>query len=200
MSWSSLPDAIVELIVSKLVPADTLPRLALVERRCRTAAGSRLERLRPLTYPPFALDVPTIFDRTRWPDAVTNLHLDNRGINDGATQTLASAVSSGALKSVLRLYLNRNNIGDAGIEALSGALAMGALPCLARLYIGGNQIGDAGLTALARAITPVSAGGSGALASVMVCAAAQLLSFVLALYSQTCAYHFYPLLAVSQPS
>ena len=67
------------------------------------------------------------------------------------------------------LRLNRNQVGDVGMQALASAVASGAM-ALEWLDLNSNQIGDAGLAALARAITPVSAGGSGALASAKVCA------------------------------
>ena len=44
-------------------------------------------------------------------------------------------------------------------------LSKGALASLEELWLSGNSIGDVGLQSLAHAITPVSEGGNGALAS-----------------------------------
>ena len=107
---------------------------------------------------------------------VTQLGIGGNNITDAGLTTLAHAITpvsaggSGALPKVEVLLLAINNVGDAGLSCLSEALAMGALQHCTDLVLEGNEVGDVGLTALARAIMPVSAGGSGALASVQVCA------------------------------
>ena len=63
------------------------------------------------------------------------------------------------------LNLYGNNIGDDGMRYLADAFAKGALAQVTVFSIALNKITDAGLATLAHAITPVSAGGSGAMAS-----------------------------------
>ena len=72
----------------------------------------------------------------------------------------------GALASLETLALDENKIGDDGLKVFAEACrAKGALASLRDLRLSGNAIGDVGLQSLAHAITPVSEGGSGALAS-----------------------------------
>ena len=54
------------------------------------------------------------------------------------------------------------------MEAFSGALATGAMAGLIHLELGKNKISGDGVIALAKVITPVSEGGSGALAFVTI--------------------------------
>lgn len=95
----------------------------------------------------------------------THLSLHDNKIGDVGMQAFASAaVSSGAMAQLTHLYLGLNQIGDVGVSALASACAGGALANCQTLRLGGNQIGDIGMAAFAQAITPVSEGGSGAMA------------------------------------
>ena len=93
MSWSELPDAIVEHLMGKVVECAALPSLCLVERRCRAASSARLAVFRPLHLPPFSLCGLEIIGRTH----KEVLSLGAKDLGDAGAGCLARALANGAM-------------------------------------------------------------------------------------------------------
>ena len=106
-----------------------------INRSFSAAARARIANLWPLLNPllgvPFNLTPQDLLQKTQ-------VHL--RGIGAPGAQTLAAAMSIGALAQCTLLNLNDNQIGDAGITALASACAGGAMAQLRQLYLQGHSI------------------------------------------------------------
>lgn len=147
MSWSSLPDTVVEYLVGQILHCAYLPWIALVERRCSSTSARRLAVMRQLTCQPFSL---------HWFDITESrqVFLAVRNLNSNVMRTFAQTLANGALLSVEHLYLNASQISDVGLTALAHAIkpaSMGGSGALARcsfLSLANNRFGDGGLHSL----------------------------------------------------